>query len=415
MRAFRSLATFLIAVVVIAAPALAQEAGEERLGGGSDLHGGVTVQLPQGGRLPAIHYIFADNPAGSSIEVEFRAEASPGITIEPEWENTTIPANGIVENYFAVSVAPEMAAGSYPVVVQLVRSDIEEVPGQITNIPAIQTTFTVEVSGATATVIVRSVSALSGEPVPGTITLSSKLSDGQPFEINRAEGSALEMRVAPGDYRAAFLLGGREIAAKDVAVEEDEEIEVVLEVEAISFVLAAIRPAVENGRPVVVDLITSVNNEAGPVPGPTSLRTRVLHNGIEVDLVTLKEIGDLPVGLTEAIIPYRPPDGLQPGTYVFIFELVTPEFILTAPDQPSLEVPPLGDLGQVIGLAVVILLILLLLALIIRAFLAARRRRKDEAVEPTPQDSRPTALPSDGGDEVYEPRHARVEVHTTEG
>lgn len=369
--------------------------------------------LPQGGRLPPIHYIFADNPADTPIEVEFRGEAPIGITIEPEWETKAISANGRVDNYFAVSVTSAMANGRYPVVVQLVRSDIEEVPGQITSIPAIQTTFTVHVTGAAATVTIRSVSALTGQPVPGTITLGSEGSGGT-FEINRAQGSVMEARVAPGDYRAAFLLGEREIAAEDFTVEENQEIEVVLEVETISFVVAAIRPAEENGRPVVVDLIASVNNEAGIVLGPTSLRTRVLHNGVEVDSVTLKEIGDLPVGLTEAVIPYRPQDGLQPGTYVFVFELDTPEFILTAPEQSSLDVPPLSGLGRIIGWAVGILLILLLLALIIRAFIAGRRRREDEAVDSTPQDLPPTALPSVEGDKAYEPRHARVEVHASE-
>ena len=124
-------------MILVALPlvAQAQENGEERLGGGSDISSQVIVELPQGGSIPPIHYIFVDNPADEPIEVEFRAEAPPGIDIEPEWEQATIPANGKVENHFTVSVSMATAAGDYPVVVQLIRSDIAEISPAFTRNP----------------------------------------------------------------------------------------------------------------------------------------------------------------------------------------------------------------------------------------------------------------------------------------
>ena len=391
MRVLRVLAAFLTGIMLMAVPVLgqAQEEGEERLGGGSDISSQVTVELPQGGSIPPIHYIFVDNPADEPIEVEFRAEAPNGITIEPEWERSSIPANGKVENHFTVTVSSATAAGEYPVVVQLIRSDIEADPGQITNIPAIQTAFTVSVTGAAATVTIRSQSALTGQPVSGTLILAALLSDERTFEINRVEGNVMETPVAPGEYRASFLLGEREIAAEDLTVEADEEVDLVLEVETISFVQAAIRTTEENGRPVVVDLVTSLNNESDPVPGPATLQTRVIHNGIEVDLLILQDLAELPVGLTEATATYRPQNGWQPGKYQFTFHLTTSAFTLTAPDQPTLEVPALPgfnlrvfllslDLRQIIALAVGALLPIVLIERLARWAVGRRRHRLRE-------------------------------------
>jgi len=388
MRLSRTLLAVLMAMLVAAAvPAGAQEGGEARLGGGSDVPSGTTVRVPQAGSLPPIHYIFVDNPEGEPLRVEFRADTPGGISVTSEWAETTVPAGGRVENRFGITVGPGVAAGDYPVVVQLVRSDIEAQPGRVTNIPAVQTSFTLEVTGSASTVVVRSVSAFTGEPVTGTLTLSAVLPDGGHFEIDRVEGSSLEALVAPGEYRAALLLGERTVASQDLVVDADERHEVLLEVETVSFVLAVVRPVEERGRLVVADLTAAVNNEAEPISGPVSLRVVVLHQGVAVDTVTLLENAELPVGLTESTVTYRPADGWQPGRYQFRFELATPGFVLTAPKMPTLDIPPgssfdlqewLDTLGQreIIALAAAAVLALLLAERLVRSVVSRRRRQK---------------------------------------
>lgn len=376
-----------VLVTVVSLPVWGQEAGEARLGGGSDIPPDVTLRLPQGGVLPPVHVIFADNPEGDPIEVEFQARAPSGILIQPEWDERTIPAGGSVENHFGIEVAPSLAQGEYDVVVQLVRSDIEAQPGRITNIPAIQASFTVEVTGDAGTVTVRSVSAHSGEPVAATITLSARHGDQGWFEIDREEDSVLEARVAPGEFRAAVLLGEREVAAEEFTVEADQSIEVVIELETVSFVIVAARPVTERGRLVVVDLVASINNEIGAIPGPNRLQARVFHAGVEVDTVVLEELSEVPAGISEATVTYRPEGGWQAGTYRFVFELVTPAFTLDAADEPVLEVPEmrfdllslLGGLEprEAIALGALGLLALIVVERLIR-YLVRRRRRARE-------------------------------------
>lgn len=388
MRRHFSLATVLAVMVITAgsAPAWAQAGSDARLGGGSDIPPEVTVRLPQGGSLPPVHVIYADNPTDEAIEVEFRAEAPMGILVEPEWDEKTVPAQGSVANPFSVRVGPGVAPGEYPVVLQLVRSDIESEPGRITSIPAIQTVFTVEVTGEAATVTVRSVSVHSGEPVAATITLSARDGERGWFEVDRTEGHTLESRVAPGEYRAAVLLGEREMATEEFTVEADQTHDVVIEVETVSFVVAAVRPVEEMGRLVVAELVASVNNETEPIPGPNLLQATVSHGGVEIDTITLDELSEVSAGITEATVTYRPDDGWQEGIYRFVFELVTPAFTLAASDQAVLEVPAMGfdplaflvalDIREAIALAAAALLGLVLVERLIR-YLIKRRRRSE--------------------------------------
>jgi hypothetical protein len=279
-----------------------------------------------------------------------------------------------------------VAPGEYPVVIQLVRSDIESEPGRITSVPAIQAAFTVEVTGEAATVTVRSVSAHSGEPVAATITLAARHGDQGWFQVDRVEGTTLESEVAPGEFRAAVLLGEREVAAEEFTVEADQNLEVVMDVETVSFVLAAVKPTEEDGRLVVADLVASVNNETEPISGDNLLQATVSHDGVEVDTVILDELSEVPAGITEAAVTYRPEDGWQEGTYHFLFELVTPAFTLTAPDQAVLEVPDMGfdlfpflaglDPREAIALTAAALLGLLLIERLIRYLLRRRQRTR---------------------------------------
>lgn len=361
-------------------PVSAQEDGEARLGGSSDVVADSTVQIPQGGEIPPLHYIFADNPTNEPIRVEFVADTPTGITVEAEWEEREVPANSGVENRFGIAVGPEVAAGEYPVVVQLVRSDIESQPGRVTNLPAVQTSFTVDVTGETATIGVEAVSALSGQPVAGTLKVAAATGDGDHFEVARVEGSSLEAEVAPGEYRVSFLLGDRTLATQEVTATADDTAEVTLEVETVSFVVAAARPTLEDGRPVVVDLSASVNNEAEPITGTAVLQAVVVHQDSEVDTVTLTEADGVPLGVTEGTATYRPTQGWNEGTYQFRFQLVTSEFTLTAPDPPSLNVPPPSQGWDIRILILVVagsLLVLLLLERLIRVI--ARRVRARQA------------------------------------
>src|SRR6185436_15690975 len=110
------------------------------------------------------------------------------------------------KDFFSILLDPAVPPGDHTVTVQLIRSDIDAQPGQVTNIPAVGTSFTIRVTGASATVTVEATSVESGLAVDGTLVLAS--GSGTAFEIDRQDGSTFTHTVAPGRYRASFMLDG---------------------------------------------------------------------------------------------------------------------------------------------------------------------------------------------------------------
>jgi hypothetical protein len=344
--------------LLLPTPVTGQEA---RLGGGSDISAGSVVDLPRGSTIAPVHHLFADNPESHPIAVAFRTEAPAGITITPEREHVTIPPGEGMRVRFSIAVADAAAPGEHRVTVQLVRTDIEAKPGHITSIPAIGTSFTIRVRGEAAAINVRAVNAQNGRPVEGTLTLGARTGPNAFFEVARQDGSELQAKVAPGDYRAAYLLAGREMAAEEVRVGPDETAAVRLEVDTVSFVTVAAKPVKEGDRIAVAELVAAVENHLAPMAGPAAIRAHVQHDRKRLETVTLQQLDDLKLGVTEAKLTYRPARGFVPGEYRFVFELTTPQLTLraakdarfTAERGPSLAlVLAYGTVGLAVGFAV---------------------------------------------------------------
>ena len=341
---YRALALCLLATLltmVDAHPLDAQVADGDTasLGGGSDIRSGTLIPLATGTVVPAIHRVTADNPSSAPIEVEFRAEAPPGLVITPEVERATVPPGGEVRVPFGIEVAGSLAPGDHAVTVELVRSDIVPVPGAVTNVPAVGSTFTIRTGGEPAGVTVRAVGAETGRPVEGQLSLAYLAPPSKPFEVARRQGSELRATVAAGDYEAAYWLGGRKLASETLSVGAGGSETVTLEVNSVSFVSVAATPEEEDGRVVVADLRASVQNHLGPIEGDVALRARVLRDDVQIDEVVLEELTGLPTDVTESTTTYRPTGGFEPGEYRFEFELISAEFTVQHSVRPTFTVP----------------------------------------------------------------------------
>ena len=326
--------------VVWVGPAGAQGSGEARLGGGGDLSNGVVITVPQGVSFDAVHHLFVDNPEDSDIEVKFVADAPAGVTITPQWDTAVVESHGVITNAYTIEVSEFISAGRYPVLVQLVRSDITAAPGVVTNVPAIGATFTLHVVGKAGTVTVTAIGRLTGQPVNGTITVDALTDTDQAMLVARVEGATLTATLAPGRYRTRFLLGNNARATKTFTVTDDHHTTVTLEVDTVTFTVAAARPTYDGDTLIVVDLVASVQNHVEPISGPATIDITVHHNDQRVETRTLLSADPLPLGITDAATTYRPPDSWAPGTWTFTFTVTTPEFILTHPDIPTITVAP---------------------------------------------------------------------------
>jgi hypothetical protein len=372
--------------LITCVPAVAQAAVPgQTLGGGSDIPGGSVVELTSGATVGPTHHVFADNPGTEPIEVEFRADAPPGIEITPELDRFTLEPGASTKDFFSIDLDAALPPGDHAVTVQLARSDIAVEPGTVTNIPAIGTSFTIRVVGASATVTVDATSAESGHPVDGTLVLAALTSTGTSFEIGRHEGSTFTHTVAPGRYRASYNLDGRELAFGEADVAVDETVTIDLDVNTVSFVVVSARPVDEDGRVVVADLSASVDNHLRPIAGSVTIRALVYRDGRHVDTTTLHQSGNLAIGVTEATLVYRPQAGFQPGAYRFQFEVVTDEFTLRSSTESTFTVaqPSLTDTTFYVAVAAAAGLICAIgaVGLTIRR---TRRRRRYTATDQSP-------------------------------
>ena len=331
-------ALFMSVAFIACLPAGVDAGPGETLGGGSDIRGGSVVELTSGATVGPIHHVFADNPGTEPIEVQFHADAAPGIEITPELDHLTIQPGASTKDFFSIVLDPAVPPGDHTVTVQLVRSDIDAQPGQVTNIPAVGTSFTIRVTGASAIVTVEGTSIESGSPIDGTLVLAALTGTGTTFEIGRHEGSTFTHTVAPGRYRASFALDGRELASREADVGVDESVTIRLDVNTVSFVLVAAQPVDEDGRAVVANLTASVDNHLAPIAGNVTIHALVYRAGRQIDTATLFQSDQLAIGITEATLVYRPQSGFEHGDYRFEFELVTEEFTLRSLTQPTFTV-----------------------------------------------------------------------------
>ena len=334
-RSTRSVLVLLLASMASMASIGVHASDDETLGGGSDIRGGALIVLTSGTTIGPIHHVFADNPGTEPINVEFLAEAPPGIEITPDLDRFTIQPGTSAKNPFSIAVRSALPPGDYPVTVQLARSDITAEPGTVTNVPAVGTSFTVRVIGASAVVTIEVRSIESGLPVDGTFTLALLAGTESPFEVGRSEGSSLTQTVAPGRYRASYTLGGRELASQEAEVAEGETVIIGLDVNTVSFVFVSAQPIEEGGSVVVADLTASVDNHLEPIDGDVTIHALVYRDDQLIDTAILQQANQLALGVTEATLSYRPQAGFQPGGYRFEYELLTNEFTLRSPTQPA--------------------------------------------------------------------------------
>lgn len=373
----RQLTALLGAVLLVACsagPASAQAPGEESIGGGSDLGGGLVLELPRGGELPPLHHIFASNTTARPVKIQWDAEAPQGITVTPEVERFTLQKGETRRVHFAVKVSGDMAPGDYRVEIELQRADIEQVPGQVVIRPAVAQELTVRVTGEAAVVEVQAVDDESRQPVKGTVALfrvAAVEGGTRPFEVKReVEASSLSARVSPGEYEAQFLLGQLVLARAPVSAVGNETAKITLQVKTISFASADYVETRNKGDLVFIQLVANVDNKLAAVPGAT-LSAGIRRDGKLIDTEELGSYPELPIGVTEAKEQYVPAEGWKPGRYQVRFRLTSPTLDLQQNARPLVVVGGSSFPWAVVAGVVIVAVVMVL-------FMLRRRRRRPE-------------------------------------
>lgn len=345
------------------------------------------IDMTPGQTLPPEQFIRVDNVGPKPAEVEWETTAPSGITITPEVTKATIGSDESLAIPFAITVAGTTAGGDYPVGVNVKQTNVPPPKGGgIIIAPAVGANFVVRVNGASATAIIRGISAVDGSSLTGDLRLSQVNDKNLPVVISKTQGTELQTNVAPGKYRGTFTIPGLIDESVDFTLSDGETKTVDIPVTTVQFVVADALPQPGTGEVVSAKLVTSLKNNVQKLKGPLKLVAVVSRDGVEIETVDIQTFPALPPGLTDASTTYVPATGWAPGEYTFEFQLRAAEYTVSAPAAKPIIVPGLSLLWPVLGALVVILLLLWW-------FLIRRRRNDDdEGVAPVPPPAAPASL-----------------------
>lgn len=355
-----------------AAPAVA-------LGGGASFPPNSVVEMLPGQVTGASNSLYVMNAGSEPAEVEFVSFADPGIVGVPEASRFTLQPDERTDVPFSIEVSESVPPGEYSLSVMLRQADQPSGEGsappgggEVTFLPGISARLIVRVVGDGSELTVRGVNAFDGSPVVGRIVVTWKGSSGD-VVVAEETGSEITRTLAPGDYHLMFEIEGFSQNERDVTLAAGESTTETFELEVVSFDTAVAKPAYEGSEIVSADIRAAVTNQLAEIAGPVTLEVEVVRDGEKLDDLVIQELNLLPTGKTEFSDSYRPDGGWEPGTYRFVFSLVTPAYTIQAPDEPEIVVDePAGIVPVVVGIAALVILVVVVVAV----WLSRRRRRR---------------------------------------
>lgn len=366
-------------VVVLVSPAVAQDQPGMSLS--QNFPGNAKVVMTAGSSTEQSQVMHVGNLGPSTAEVATEQTAPAGIDVN--WLNPakTIEPGQTIDFTFGITVAKQVAPGTYPIIATVKQTNVPTVPGKTVYAPGVSAQMRIVVTGDGAHVNVTAIDANGGGPIEGQLTLAAYEDDEQGLVLAETKGSKISKDVAPGRYIARFQLQG--VSDKEVPfdVKANETKNIQIKVETVAFTIVAARPVPNPNKVASAKVTAIVSNQVTPVKGPVKIVMDVSLNGEHLETVDLKTVGTLPKGNTEAHETYVPEQGWKYGSYGFNFKLVAPDFTIQKQADGFTKARP----WWMFALAALALLLFLWW------LIAWRRRKRDEEEVPAQGPPEPPA------------------------
>ena len=309
---------------------------------------------------------YVQNITEDQLDLEITHGAPRGIEIGPSEGQATSLTPGEAMNFsFDISVDRAVAAGDYPIIINLRKADFEpDIEGGSAYLPALSASFVVRVVGASATVNFSAVSSLNGLPAVGDLSLFYLGESGLNTLIFQDTASEFTVNVVPGNYKATFDIPNLQRQDVDFSIAEDEVRDIVLEIPTIEFLYVEASP-VRDERGVIqsVNLGMDVFNNLRLLGGPIDFVARISRDGEFVEDFIISTLPNLPEERTLQRATYTREDGFPQGTWTFEFLLRNPDFEVSSGFSYDIDSPGLLQSyfqEIIIGLAALIITGLLL-------------------------------------------------------
>ncbi|MDZ4249027.1 MAG: hypothetical protein U0990_02935 [Candidatus Nanopelagicales bacterium] len=347
------MAAWALSVVAVAGlPSQATAEPRYGIGGSSSFPASTVFSIQPGAELPPVQFLRIQNTGTGKATVEFESKVPDGITVVPDSPTADLAPMQQHDFHFAIKVEEFVPKGEYEILVEGKQTNVPHKQGKLVYKPAFAVVFKVVVPGEAGSVKVQALSSADDSAVSGGLSIAMP-GKPTPITVRETVGSTLEATLAPGDYFAVFNIPKLVNVREPFHLDANEDKTVVIKVDTVSFLVAAANKKMEEDKIVTVDLLGAVKNNVRPIEGPVTADVRVMRDGQEIDKVLLQQFPKLPTGISELRQSYRPDDGFIPGEYEFVFQLVTPDFTITAAQNPKFTVS--GRSGMLWGVAAAVL------------------------------------------------------------
>lgn len=348
------------------------------LGGGNTLPPNPAVTLAQG--LSATNFTreTIQNTGAQTAQVAFSVNGAPsGVSVTASESAFSLQPKEVKEVDLSVSVGSAVAPGTYKVIAQFTQTNVPTQSGSVVYVPAVSANFTLKVDGQVGSVNLQAVAEGSDAPVSGQLSVLASAANNRGIPLVSANSSSLNAKLAPGTYEARFQIPNLVSKSQQFQVIADQTTNVTISVKTVSFFQTAAKPVPASGQPATVNLLATIRNDISDIAGPVVVQVQVTHDGDNVAQVELQRFDSLKSGLTDVKQVWAPDDGFQPGTYQFVFQVVTPQFTISADNPPTLTISwwtPL-KIAVIVGLIIVIILVIMIILI---------RRRRSNATTSAP-------------------------------
>lgn len=232
----------LSAVVALLGVQMPASAATYAVGGSTSFAPGAVVKLSAGSSMPAIQYMQVQNNGSGPAEMLFAGITDGGVSITSDTSTFTLAPGEIKKIMFGIDVSVGVAPKKYKVQIQARQTNVPR-NAKISYAPAVGGVFYVAVSNASATANIAAVNAQDHSPVTGVVRLDYNPTGADHFQVGTVTGSRMSVAVAPGSYRATFMIPNLVTKSVDFQIAAGETKSVDIPVDAINFCVPSRSPS----------------------------------------------------------------------------------------------------------------------------------------------------------------------------
>jgi len=335
------------------------------------------LEMPQGATFssPDVSVVVFNN-GERPAEVTMQAQAPDGVMLNVGETEFTLEAGGEREIPVGVTVSEDAVPGEYEIMVIAEAHHADDKGIQVAGASAQKAKLII--TGDAGRLQVRCLSP-SGDPVPAVVKLY-RLEGTERRERAHSNTGVMDVRLTPGDYVVAALVGDEKLAEEPFSIGVNETKQVDLQARTVYVEGVGVVPtyASQGGKISHARVVYTINNLSRAFP-KTDIKLAVNYEGEMVEEMVLSSYDPLEKGRMGSNYTYIPANGWRVGSYTFEVAVYIEGTLYTSAEPVELIVKKGEAAGGGLAVWLILVLAIVVLAAIAVATVLVLRRRQPKA------------------------------------